>query len=391
MPADKAGSAASVAANVWEDVEGWEADNEGQGLLESQGPPEAAAGAGKEQGDEIANGQAAGPVPRVVGAAAGEPVAPLGPQTPSTLLRQLYEVWPSRNSFFCRGFCMTGGTNECCAPNICIWSFIMVPCSAYFYFVFPSLLRSGAYPLALATLGVFLVTTSLLVLTSCTDPGIVPRRQVILATKSQDSLKETLGYDVMGVVLDAGELGVPKNLWQQGYRWCRTCKIVRPPRSSHCPDCDNCVLRFDHHCPFVNNCIGQRNYCFFFGFLSSVMVLGFMVIPSLLMAFAAADMEDSMKDLVRLSSYMSLTFIAIAVFFGSVVVVLLMSLGLWAYHVFLISTNRTTKEQQKKMNNVAQDPMLCTARGPQLFDPWALVDPRDLHASRGVAAETEMV
>ena len=27
--------------------------------------------------------------------------------------------------------------------------------------------------------------------------------------------------------------------------------------------------------------------------------------------------------------------------------------------------------------NIDEEPTLCAARGPQLFDPWALVDPKD--------------
>jgi hypothetical protein len=77
--------------------------------------------------------------------------------------------------------------------------------------------------------------------------------------------------------IDVTEM-VSDELRNKGYRWCRTCQIIRPPRAAHCPDCDNCVMRFDHHCPFLNNCIGQRNYGFFIGFITSGMIMFLVVI-----------------------------------------------------------------------------------------------------------------
>ncbi|KAM3129167.1 hypothetical protein pb186bvf_018722 [Paramecium bursaria] len=69
-------------------------------------------------------------------------------------------------------------------------------------------------------------------------------------------------------------------------RYCRTCKIIRPPKSSHCSNCQHCVEGFDHHCFWVGTCIGIRNWRNFV-LLVTFMQLGatFFAIQSIILTY----------------------------------------------------------------------------------------------------------
>mmetsp|Transcript_123499 Transcript_123499/g.349072 ORF Transcript_123499/g.349072 Transcript_123499/m.349072 type:complete len:332 (-) Transcript_123499:94-1089(-) len=294
----------------------------------------------------------------------------------------IYKVWRASNRFHFWGTCMTGGVDEtgCCGfPVIAAlaWLLILVP-SAIYLSIFSWVSEKWSPLMPVAMLLLFAGTVVLLLLTSCSDPGVIPRRPIVLSMRREDRelLVQILGYNPLGAADPVGDKDTDQQkmvleyLRDSGYKWCYTCEIVRPPRASHCSECDSCILRFDHHCPWVNNCVGQRNYRFFFGFVSIVPILALFVLPTLAFYWLSGLGDASVSPTASIAfTTIGAGIVALA---GIAAFALI---GLWIYHVYLSATGQTTKEHKKSLaQDLDKDPTLCAPRGPRLFDPRALVE-----------------
>ncbi|OTB09325.1 hypothetical protein M426DRAFT_315893 [Hypoxylon sp. CI-4A] len=141
---------------------------------------------------------------------------------------------------------------------------------------------------------------------------------------------------------------------------CKTCGLLKPPRSKHCSVCKRCVHKMDHHCVFINNCVGYGNQHYFILLLLSTAILtlygGFLGLT------VVADSARTHNRTFALfpkppgwswSQYFIILTRGIQkdVGVGSVTLLTLMTSplvwGLLGYHIYLIYCGTTTNESMK--------------------------------------------
>ncbi|GAA6042388.1 hypothetical protein JCM8097_004492 [Rhodosporidiobolus ruineniae] len=186
---------------------------------------------------------------------------------------------------------------------------------------------------------VVLVMWSSMLKTALTDPGILPRNldpsppRKYVENEAEDGGEGEWRAEARYVRVGEGVV-VSK--------WCETCHTYRPPRTSHCRLCDNCVERTDHHCAFLNNCIGRRNYLPFLAFLLSAVLSALYSLAftayHIAHAVSASHSELSRWDIVGAIVVLVLT-VGMLVPVG----------GLAAYHARLVWGNRTTVEMLRTL------------------------------------------
>ena len=166
-----------------------------------------------------------------------------------------------------------------------------------------------------------------MILGCCTDPGILPRQgQDFYYTTNRPLNRKVINGHYMILT------------------YCYSCSLFRPPRTSHCSVCDNCVERFDHHCIWLGTCIGKRNYRYFYFLIFSLFFSGiFQIICGIyyvsIESIKFTKKEDSSLFIIIGFSSLSLYNILFLVFF----------LGkLFIVHTILVLKNITFYEQVKK-------------------------------------------
>ncbi|KPA86239.1 hypothetical protein ABB37_00472 [Leptomonas pyrrhocoris] len=124
---------------------------------------------------------------------------------------------------------------------------------------------------------------------------------------------------------------------------CKTCHILRPPRSSHCKFCDVCVADYDHHCGVLGSCVAKRTFRFFGGFFIITTILALYVGIRSFAVVVSTDFSQGNEDMHLLGVAAGSVACIVGAIVGGMMV-----LPCAGRYVVLSATNETTKETMRR-------------------------------------------
>uniref|UniRef100_A0A8K9V2T3 Palmitoyltransferase n=1 Tax=Oncorhynchus mykiss TaxID=8022 RepID=A0A8K9V2T3_ONCMY len=308
--------------------------------------------------------------------------------------RRKWEVFPGKNRFYCDGRIIVAQQSGVLPLTL---GLILVTTVLFFVFDCPFLLKhlTVFIPAIGGVLFVFVVIS--LLQTSFTDPGILPRATPDEAADIEKQIDNS-GSSTYRPPPRTKEVMINQQVVKLKY--CFTCKMFRPPRTSHCSLCDNCVERFDHHCPWVGNCVGKRNYRFFYTFIVSLSFLTVFIFGCV--ATHLALRAQGGRGLMFALQESPASAVELVICFFSVWSIL----GLSGFHTYLVASNLTTNEDIKgswsgksgtedtgnpySYNNIITNccSVLCGPMPPSLIDRRGFMPVEE--SSQTVATEVEL-
>ncbi|KAJ8281699.1 hypothetical protein COCON_G00042180 [Conger conger] len=291
-----------------------------------------------------------------------------------------WEKLPGKNTFCCDGRVMMARQKGVFYLTLFL---ILGTCSLFFAFECPYLAVHLSPAIPVFAVLLFLFVMAMLLRTSFSDPGVLPRALPDEATFIEMEIEAANGNVPTGQRPPPRIRNVQINGQIVKLKYCYTCKIFRPPRASHCSICDNCVDRFDHHCPWVGNCVGRRNYRYFYLFTLSLSLLTIYIFTFNIVHVVLRSVD---------SGFVLVCFFTL----WSVV-------GLTGFHTYLISLNQTTNEDIKGSwsgKNRVQNPyshrnflkncceVLCGPAYPSVLDKRAPIQEGSAGPTAGPVPET---
>ncbi|GAV66979.1 zf-DHHC domain-containing protein [Cephalotus follicularis] len=235
---------------------------------------------------------------------------------------RMYHIWPGNNVFFFHGRLICGPD-----PRGLLSTTVSIFLSNWVFAVYVSDIIPNHSTLIISLLLILkLIVLMNLIVISAIDPGIIPRND----GASIEEVGTSNGNKRKRVSVNGVELKL---------KYCRICRIFRPPRSCHCAVCDNCVEKFDHHCPWIGQCIALRNYRFYMAFVISALIFFIYIFVFSCWRIHQRMLENNTGLLRMLGNFPET--LALALF--SFMAICFLG-GLTVFHVYLVAVNQTAYE-----------------------------------------------